>query len=126
MEQLLEQERADEVAQFFDRVPASTLAISEFSLYSIGIILANYDASDVLRTFLEDLTRSGVHITRLTLFELVLVVQAISEQGLDFDDAYQYVAATTRELDLVSFDSDFDRTDLVRLEPKEVYPSGLE
>jgi uncharacterized protein len=29
---------------------------------------------------------------------------------LDFDDAYQYVAAEKHNLTLVSFDSDFDRT----------------
>jgi hypothetical protein len=29
---------------------------------------------------------------------------------LDFDDAYQYLAAEGRDLILVSFDGDFDRT----------------
>jgi predicted nucleic acid-binding protein len=31
--------------------------------------------------------------------------------GLDFDDAYQYVAAEKHSMALVSFDADFDRTD---------------
>ncbi|MBW2083669.1 MAG: hypothetical protein DRH15_04210 [Deltaproteobacteria bacterium] len=35
--------------------------------------------------------------------------------ALDFDDAYHYTAAETYELTLVSFDSDFDRTERGRL-----------
>jgi hypothetical protein len=31
--------------------------------------------------------------------------------ALDFDDAYQYVVAEKYDLQLVSFDADFDRTE---------------
>jgi predicted nucleic acid-binding protein len=47
-------------------------------------------------------------------------VNAIDEFGLDFDDAYQYVAAKTRDWELVSFDDDFDDTDLDHLTPQDV------
>ena len=40
--------------------------------------------------------------------------------GLDFDDAYQYVAAETHNLTLVSFDADFDRTERGRKTPADV------
>jgi predicted nucleic acid-binding protein len=40
---------------------------------------------------------------------------------LDFDDAYQYAyqytLAQKYSLELVSFDKDFDKTDIVRIEP---------
>jgi hypothetical protein len=39
---------------------------------------------------------------------------------LDFDDAYQYVAAEKHDLTLVSFDADFDRTDRGRKTPVDV------
>jgi hypothetical protein len=39
---------------------------------------------------------------------------------LDFDDAYQYVAAEKYDLQLVSFDADFDRTERGRKTPAEV------
>ena len=39
---------------------------------------------------------------------------------LDFDDAYQYVAAEKYGLTLVSFDADFDRTKPGRKTPDEV------
>lgn len=46
--------------------------------------------------------------------------EAMVSFDLDLDDAYPYVAVTSRELQLVSFDTDFDRTDLERLEPQDV------
>ncbi|RPI37410.1 MAG: PIN domain-containing protein [Methanoregulaceae archaeon] len=39
---------------------------------------------------------------------------------LDFDDAYQYVVAEKFDLALVSFDTDFDRTDRKRLIPADI------
>jgi predicted nucleic acid-binding protein len=41
----------------------------------------------------------------------------MKEYGLDFDDAYQYVAARNNDLILVSFDKDFDSTDMRRRTP---------
>jgi hypothetical protein len=40
--------------------------------------------------------------------------------NLDFDDAYQYVAAEKHDLTLVSFDADFDRTDRGRKTPADI------
>lgn len=34
--------------------------------------------------------------------------------NLDFDDAYQYVAAKTYDLSFITFDTDFDTCDLNR------------
>jgi predicted nucleic acid-binding protein len=50
----------------------------------------------------------------------VHVLNAIDEFGLDFEDAYQHGTAKTRDLALVSFDDDFDDTDLDRLTPQDV------
>ena len=40
--------------------------------------------------------------------------------GLDFDDAYQYVAAELEKAEIVSFDKDFDQTEKGRLTPIQV------
>ena len=42
-----------------------------------------------------------------------------AEQPLDFDDAYQYLAATTHGYTRVSFDSDFDKTAIGRKTPSQ-------
>lgn len=44
----------------------------------------------------------------------------IERFNLDFDDAYQYVAAEKYNLTIVSLDSDFDRTERGRRDPAEV------
>jgi len=40
--------------------------------------------------------------------------------GLDFDDAYQYAVAARYGLTIVSFDSDFDRTERGRRTPGDL------
>jgi predicted nucleic acid-binding protein len=44
----------------------------------------------------------------------------VDEFRLDFDEAYQYVAAMSRGLKLVSVDDDFDDTDRDRQTPRDV------
>ena len=48
------------------------------------------------------------------------VVNATRRFSLDFDDAYQYAAAEKYNLTIVSFYSDFDRTDMGRKTPIEI------
>lgn len=51
--------------------------------------------------------------------------QVAQRFNLDFDDAYQYVAAEKYDLTLVSFDSDFDQTERGRRTPAEVLGSMI-
>jgi predicted nucleic acid-binding protein len=48
------------------------------------------------------------------------VVGVMATFGLDFDDAYQYVAAEREQATLVSFDKDFDKTEQGRQTPGQV------
>ena len=121
LERLLGQERADEVSRLLNTVPDRELAISEFAFYSIGHILVAREQLVGFRRFVTDLFVDGhVSTVRLVGEDFFDVLGAIEQYRLDFDDAYQYVAATSRELQLVSFDTDFDRTDLERWEPADV------
>lgn len=121
LERMLDQERADEVARFLGAVPDRGLAISEFAFYSIGHLLVAREQLLDVRRFVADLFVDGhVLLVRLTGEDYFDVLDAIEQYRLDFDDAYQYMAATSRQLKLVSFDTDFDRTDLDRLEPQDV------
>jgi len=47
------------------------------------------------------------------------VTAAMRTQRLDFDDAYQYALAKREQATLVSFDTDFGSTDLVRQRPAQ-------
>ncbi|MFA4669688.1 PIN domain-containing protein [Pyrococcus kukulkanii] len=64
--------------------------------------------------------RGGVTVLRLSVFDFKDVIRASKKFNIDFDDAYQYVLAKKYSLKIVSFDSDFDKTDLGRLLPSQV------
>jgi uncharacterized protein len=121
LEVLLGQERAAEASKLLTSVPTNALHITDFALHSIGVILTRLKRLATLRDFLADVGGANpVQVVRLDLSE-VRCLPAISHKfGLDFDDAYQYAAARASGLQLVSFDTDFDRTDLPRKTPAEL------
>lgn len=123
LELLLDQDRADEGEQFLRRASRQDLHISDFSLYSVGIILFRRRQLNVFVRFMEDLlVRGGIRVLRLPL-DAVQGLAAVADQfGLDFDDAYQYPVAQQYGLTVVSFDTDFDRTEQGRKMPQEVLP----
>jgi hypothetical protein len=120
LELLFEQDRAEEVGRFLKMTVMEDLVISEFSLYSVGIALVRNGLEDAFVGFLTD-TLEGTKLNRVRLdtTDLKDIVAVRKRFRLDFDDAYQYVAAKKHDLTLVSFDADFDRTDRGRKTPAE-------
>lgn len=71
--------------------------------------------------FINDVFIHGaVTIIRLGPDDIQRLVEVMDQFKLDFDDAYQYTAAEKHTLTLVSFDGDFDGTELGRKMPGEV------
>jgi hypothetical protein len=123
LELLLNQDHADQVAAFLDQATPDSLHISEFSLYSIGVILLRLKRYDLFGRAMEDLLLSEVIILlRLDKQDMSRVAEVAQTFGLDFDDSYQYVVAEKFDLDLLSFDRDFDRTARGRKTLPEVMP----
>jgi len=113
LELLLKQQRAEEVRKFLQIVQPNEIALTEFTLYSIGIITCRLNKEDIFASFLSDiLEETGVKRISLSLADIRDLLFVMREQDLDFDDAYQYVAARNNDLILVSFDKDFDTTDM--------------
>jgi len=48
------------------------------------------------------------------------IIRVQEQFGLDYDDAYQYVAAEKLNLELVSFDTDFNKTSRGKKSPGEI------
>ena len=69
---------------------------------------------------MEDILGNDVDILSLDPEDLKTLNQPAQKFNLDFDDAYQYVVAEEYNLQLISFDTDFDRTDKERREPAEI------
>lgn len=121
LELLLDQDSADQVERFLRSAPRENLFLSEFSLYSLGIVLLRKNRLDVFIQLVNDLLlQGGIRIARLNPEEMSVLVDNVNRFGLDFDDAYQYTAAQLRKLSIISFDGDFDKTELGRKTPSEV------
>jgi len=65
---------------------------------------------------------AGVKMISLTAQDMEDLAKSAQVFNLDFDDAYQYIVAEKYDLKIISFDSDFDRTDRGRITPDEIKP----
>ncbi|MCX7993408.1 MAG: PIN domain-containing protein [Fimbriimonadales bacterium] len=111
LEILLLQARTQEATDFLNQTPPQDVAISDFTLYSVGIRLFPQGAYTSYEQLVDDLFRNrGIHLVRLPLDQHEQVAQVAQRFGLDYDDAYQYAVAELYNLTIVSFDADFDRT----------------
>ena len=112
LELLLDQDQADEVERFLRTVPRESLHISEFSLYSVGIVLFRRQKFEAFGRLLNDLVATGgVRVLRLSIRDLEGLAEVARRFRLDFDDAYQYAVAETTALTIVSFDGNSNRTE---------------
>ena len=121
LELLLEQERAEEVRDFLSTIEPSLLALTDFTIFSIGIILTRLGKDQLFSDFTADTLEQGeVTSLRLNTSDMRDLLAVGQQFRLDFDDAYQYLAAEKHGFMLVSFDSDFDRTERGRKTPKQI------
>ena len=122
LERLLDQVRSAEVGQFLTQIPSDQLLMSDFSLHSIGIILNRLGQRATLPQLADDLfVHGGVTLVSVRPEAIRDLVAVMDRFNLDFDDAYQYVAAKQTDAVIVSFDGDFDRTDRGRRAPAEIH-----
>jgi predicted nucleic acid-binding protein len=97
------------------------MCMTDFTLHSIGVICNRLNQRDVFIKFVDDiLIDAGVVLVSVPANQMKRVVEIIDLFRLDFDDAYQYVAAELEKATIVSFDQDFDRTEQRRLTPMQV------
>ena len=124
LEVLLQQDRYKECELLLERVRAGELkaAVSRFSIYSIELIMARYGRLKELKTFLTLLsTFRGLIVISTTLTDDLHALEVMERFNLDFDDALHYYLVKKYRLDgIVSFDRHFDKTDIKRLEPKDL------
>jgi len=121
LERLLDQSRSQEVGLFLDKFPSDQLLMTDFTLHSIGVVLNRLGQEEAFLRFVEDVFIDGaVTLVSVQLTEMQRLVDTIRKFNLEFDDAYQYVAAEKSNASIVSFDNDFDRTDRGKMSPKEV------
>ena len=98
-----------------------------FSVHGIEAYLSRRGHHDKVLAFLSVLERSqGITIFNSTIRDEQRAIEFTTPFSLDFDDALHYYAAKSGvffNATIVSFDTDFDRTDITRLEPQDLLTS---
>ncbi len=121
LERILDQKRSQEVGDFLARIESEKLFITDFSFHSIAISLLKHGLEQALLNFVKELfVDANANLVHLEPEDTALVLQIRKEFGLDFDDAYQYAAAEKYQLELVSFDADFNKTARGKKLPSEI------
>ena len=121
LEIILSQERAEEAKELLLKSGQHEFFITDYSLHSIGLLLFRKKQHEAFRAFVEDvLLNGGIGLLSLYSDEMETVISASQKFSLDFDDAYQYAVASRYDLVLVSFDTDFQRTDTGHKMPSEI------
>ncbi len=124
LEIILSQERAGEAKSLLLKSASHEFFITDYSLHSIGLLLFPRNQHEAFRAFLEDiLLNGGVGLLTLLPDEMETMIASSQNFRLDFDDAYQYAVAISRDAVLVSFVSDFQRTDRGYKTPLEILQS---
>jgi len=113
LEIILEQEKAEEFKELLQSVSSSSIFITDFSVYSIGIHLFRGKIHNAF-------VKVGIRLIRLEPMDMRKILSISLRFNLDFDDAYQYVASQKYNLTIVSYDRDFDRTEKRRKTPLEL------
>lgn len=121
LEIILDQEKAIEAKSLLLQTEQHDFFISDYSLHSIGLLLFRKNRYSMFQKFVQDvILNAGIKVLTVAAEEMSFVIAAAQKFGLDFDDAYQYTIASKAQIGIVSFDSDFNRTDIGRKAPAEI------
>ncbi len=121
LEIILSQEKAENAKSLLRKSAQHEFFLSDYSLHSIGLLLFRKKQHEAFQTFMNEvLLNGGIGLLSLYSAEMETVISASRKFALDFDDAYRYAVAARYDLALVSFDTDFQRTDKGHKTPFEV------
>ncbi|MCE4613124.1 MAG: PIN domain-containing protein [Desulfurococcales archaeon] len=120
LEVLYKRSRWEESYRLLNAVKEGSLRVYmlHYAIHGISSILG---APDLVAELLSELLSwKGLTVADLALEEELAASRMARNVGLDFDDGLHYYFAKSRGVPIVSFDKDFDKTDITRLEPREV------
>lgn len=117
LEILLKQEKSNLAKSYFSQNNHIQKFVSDLSFHSIGILMFKIKRFEIFNKFILDLQSGNQSIIGLKIDRYKTLKDISEKYNLDFDDSYQYLIAKTNNLTLISFDKDFDKTDLKRIEP---------
>ena len=117
---LLEQNDYRETEKLFDAIAHLSLKVQilDFALYSMVLNFVRKGNNEEIQQFLATLDSSeNISIYRPKPAEISEALKITI--NLDLDDKLHYYLAKKKNLTLISYDQDFDKTDLERLTPAQ-------
>lgn len=118
-----DQERSDECRDLLAAINEEYLSedayISGFTLRAIEALLVR-TKKEMVRDILLMIHQERLKVIDMKPEDDLLILGALQDLNLDFDDATQFVAANKLGTYLVTFDKDFEKTGLRIKTPKEV------
>jgi len=121
LEVMLGQTRQHECAAFLTQIRTGekTAAVTNFSIYSIMIVLAKERKLVELKTFLLSLSAyAGLTIHVPSIHDLIDAAELVTAGRFDVDDGVQYASAKNLSVEaIVSLDPHFDNQEIPRIEP---------
>jgi len=112
LEILLDQEKK-EICKTYLNNKFGNMAISDFSLHSIGVILFRINRYKHNNSFVNDVIPQ-IEVPSLKKNSYSQISNISKQFNLDFDDAYQVAVAGNHNLKMATMDKDFEKV-------KEVY-----
>ena len=115
---LLKQNDYQKTEKFFDAIAHLGLKVQllDFALYSMTLIMTHRGYHKEIKEFLQGLDVSK-NIT-ICHPEAADIAETLAlNVNLDLDDKLHYYIAKKKKLTFISYDEDFDKTDLPRLTP---------
>lgn len=107
LEILLNQEKKELCKLFLDD-KFGKIAISDFSLHSIGVILFRHKKFDTYNSFANDVL-SQIDVLSQPKNNYTQVSFIANQFNLDFDDAYQVAVGKNENLSIATMDKDFEK-----------------
>ena len=94
--------------------------VTDFTIHSIIVIMDSFKKLEALKVFLQSLTAyKGLHIFFTGISTEIEAVERALSKGLDMDDAIQYSAALSANVEcIVSYDKHFDGLEIPRKTPE--------
>ncbi len=126
LELLYKRTRWEECHEFLNKVKAGTIKsyMLHFTIHGISAILGD---PKLVARFLSEISKwRGLTIVDLPIGEELIASELAGKAGLDFDDGLHYYYARKNGLQIVSFDKDFDGTDIKRVEPRDIIGNSME
>lgn len=122
LEILLKQEDKEDCKDLLNKIAEGKInaVVTEFTVHGIEGILT--EDSSALEKFLVNITSLvNLKVVGTDLKEEKQILELSKSMEMDFDDTLQYTVAKRENAEaIISYDTDFDKTDLERKEPDEL------